>query len=108
MAEILVRAIDSPRFPRGAVVAVRPGGWQWGRLEAPPNFVVIEVPDALAQHLAGLDAPLYDSTGDLALKRRFRFAGPDVDLALGRGGRNAVLRSGLVLIDDQEARLWQP
>lgn len=53
MAEILVKAQDATHansdkdrrgcYKRGDPVVVKPDGWEWGKLEGPPGFVVIRV-----------------------------------------------------------------
>lgn len=55
MAEFLIKAIDALHedpdkdkagcYKRGDVVAVEPDGWQWGKLEGPPKFVIVKIPD---------------------------------------------------------------
>jgi len=52
MAELLVKSqsVDDTKdltaWSRGHVVAVKPDGWEWGRLECPPKFCVVKISDA--------------------------------------------------------------
>lgn len=39
------RTTDERRPQPGDVVAIRPDGWEWGRLEGPPDFAVVPIPD---------------------------------------------------------------
>lgn len=52
---------------RGEIIVIKPDGWQWGKLESPPRFIVIKIPgDSVAQamkYTQGLvDSLLFDRT----------------------------------------------
>ena len=80
MAEILVVATDRPvpdsagRWYRGMPVVVRPNGWKWGRMEGPPRFVRIVVPNLPVKDAEEFLAP--DDDPDLVTggKTRLRYA----------------------------------
>jgi hypothetical protein len=69
MAELLIKAVESwthdkdtskmtaeelvsheSRSRKGDVVVVRPDGWQWGREECLPNFIVVKVPGTMEEN----------------------------------------------------------
>lgn len=59
--ELLVKAIDSP-LENGSkvndIIAVRPDGWNWGKEECLPLFIVVKYPGVSAEEFKGYDAPL--------------------------------------------------
>jgi len=51
-AELLIRA-DTGAVPKGAIIAVKPGGWVWGSAETLPSFVQATISDATAREVQG-------------------------------------------------------
>lgn len=78
---------------RGEIIVIKPDGWTWGRMERPPQFIIVKVPGvsvAQAQkYTQGLiDSTLYDGslseqpdTVDVK-ERRWYFLKKVVDSAL--------------------------
>jgi hypothetical protein len=64
VAEILVKmgpeAKDLTSWGRLLPVTVKPDGWQWGRLETWPDFVVVAVPDMPMEDAEDLLDPVID------------------------------------------------
>lgn len=46
----------------GDIVVVKPNGWEWGREECLPNFVVIQVPDMTYDEAKIYEESLMDNT----------------------------------------------
>jgi len=46
----------------GDIIVVRPDGWNWGREECLPNFVVIQVPDMTIEEAKIYEESLNDNT----------------------------------------------
>ncbi len=44
----------------GDIIVVRPDGWQWGKEECLPNFVVIQVPDMTLEEAKIYEESLYE------------------------------------------------
>jgi hypothetical protein len=46
----------------GDIIVVRPDGWQWGKEECPPNFVVVKLPGVKEEDVKHYEQPLMDTT----------------------------------------------
>ena len=78
---------------RGEIIVIKPNGWEWGRKERPPEYIVVKVPGVTVaqaiKYTQGLiDSTLYDSslseqpdTVDVK-ERRWHFLKKVVDSAL--------------------------
>ncbi len=78
---------------RGEIIVIKPDGWEWGRKERPPEYIVVKVPTVTVaqavKYTQGLiDSSLYDSslidqpdTVDVK-ERRWHFLKKVVDSAL--------------------------
>ena len=52
----------SSRSQIGDIIVVRPDGWQWGKEECLPNFVVIKLPDLNIEDAKKYEESLIDAT----------------------------------------------
>lgn len=78
---------------RGEIIVIKPDGWEWGRKERPPSYIIVKVPGVTVaqavKYTQGLiDSSLYDSslatqpdTVDVK-ERRWHFLKKVVDSAL--------------------------
>ena len=46
----------------GDIIVVRPDGWQWGKEECLPNYVVIKIPDLKIEDAKKYEESLQDTT----------------------------------------------
>jgi len=91
MCEMLVRVVDKvneadpyahARLTKaGDVIVICEDGWEWGRAEGPPDYMVVRVPGAPVGVLSGLlaDQP---SNGEDVLRQRRAFG---LDMAQVKG-----------------------
>jgi hypothetical protein len=47
MTRLLILAVADRAWPQWSVVAMQPAGWQWGRAEGWPDFLQLDITDAL-------------------------------------------------------------
>lgn len=106
MCELLVRTVDkvndgdpyaNARLTKaGDVIVIREDGWEWGRAEGPPDYMVVRVPGAPVGVLSGLlaDQP---SNGEDVLRQRRAF-----------GLNMAHVKSTMSLQSVQAARVRKP
>ncbi len=87
MAEFLIKAIDVTHldpvkdkagcYKRGDIVVVKLDGWQWGKLEGPPKFVIVKIPGMTveeAQKYIESEKDTSDPENPVVLTRRkFKF-----------------------------------
>jgi len=120
MAELLVRARDNTHadpevdrrgaWKRGDVVYVAPDGHGWGRLEGPPNFIVVRVPMTVAEAREKLAQPqIEDDDGNIPrdadgepLGWRRRAVKLDIE-ALTQEQRDALDRGEKVALDEAKS-----
>lgn len=84
MYEILIKAIDSPTFKenpseaykKGDPVVCFPAGHKWGRLEGPPNFIIIKA-DLTEEEAKNLVLPKKDNETEKILAKRENYI--DID-----------------------------
>jgi hypothetical protein len=77
-AELLVKAEDAwgkdeARSRKGDIIVVRPDGWEWGREECLPRFIVVKLPNVKEEDVKYLEQSLMDNTDKekpVMLKRR--------------------------------------
>ena len=67
------------RSKKGDIVAVKPDGWQWGKMECLPSFIVVKMPGKNVEEVEHLTESLYDSTSSpkkpkLLKHRKFTFS----------------------------------
>lgn len=81
MAEVLIRAEATPKLRRGAILAVKPDGWQWSEIERNSGrFGILRVTGASVDDLEPYLAPIINVvTGELEEKRKFYLAATAVD-----------------------------
>lgn len=61
-AELLVQAKDSPHetgAKKGDIIVVRPDGWEWGKEECLPNYIVVKMPGVSVEEAKKYEEPLY-------------------------------------------------
>jgi len=98
-AELLILFEVTPSYRKGAIIAVKPEGWQWGTEELTDRFCRVRVTDAdpadLEQYLqAHLTGP--EGTKELANKRLFYMEATAVDSVGGQSGRLLVTNKASV------------
>lgn len=60
--ELLVQAKDSPYetgAKKGDIIVVRPDGWEWGKEEGLPNYIVVKMPGVSVEEAKVYEQPLY-------------------------------------------------
>lgn len=66
MAELLVVArdfTDDKVLPKkGDILVVRPDGWEWGKCECPPDFVVVKLKGVKEEDVKHYEQSLVDTT----------------------------------------------
>ena len=79
------KRIYEARSQVGDVIAVRPDGWEWGKEEGLPNYIVVKVPDIKYEDAKKYEEPFIneDNPDDVYLKRKrkHRFNKNEVELA---------------------------
>jgi hypothetical protein len=63
--ENFTRSYES-RSQIGDIVVIRPDGWQWGREECLPNFIVVKVPDMTIEEAKKYEEPLNEMVTEKA------------------------------------------
>jgi len=91
---MLVQVNDSPYetgAKKGDVIVVRPDGWQWGREECPPRYIVVRVKGMTMGEAQPYEEQLMDTTDpeNQVLKRIRKYYIPtaDVDEAINKNGK---------------------
>lgn len=62
---------DKACYKTGDIVAVKPGGWKWGRKERLPLFFCVDLPDMSMYEAECLIDLLQDKAGNLKARRKF-------------------------------------
>lgn len=92
MAEFLIKTIDANHsnpvkdkagcYKRGDVVVVMPDGWQWGRLEGPPKFVIVKIPgmtvEAAQKYIESENDTIDPETPVVLTRRKYKFHIDDI------------------------------
>lgn len=116
MAEFLIKARDQVDLPanqekrdrgwkRGDIVEIHPDGWEWGKEERLPKFVVVKIPglpseQARTKYMESdyRDTGLLDPDGrpiqKLHARRKFRVLMDNIPANI----RNKLLRDGVVAV----------
>ena len=67
----------------GDVIVVRPDGWQWGKAEGLPDFVVIKIPEMTYEEAKKYEEKIYEysdwETYKLKKMRKYKFKVQDID-----------------------------
>ena len=50
------------RTQLGDIVVIRPDGWEWGREEGLPNFVLVKIPDMTVEEAKQYEDSIMDNT----------------------------------------------
>lgn len=108
-AELLIRLEVTPTIRKGAILAVKPGGWEWGTEEMSDRFVRITVTDAdpedLKQYLGDYRIGP-EGTKELVNARLYYMDGASVDNVAAQPGGQLVTNKASVdavmrnIIDD--------
>lgn len=56
----------------GDIIVVRPDGWQWGKEEGLPNYIVVKIPSISFEVAQKYEDVLKDETGKILKKRKYR------------------------------------
>jgi len=104
-AEVLIRLDEAGSYRKGAIIAVKPGGWVWGTEEQTNRFVRVTVVDAqpadLEQYLG--DYRVGEGDNKQLLNKRLYYmesaavdnvaAQPSGNLATTKASVDAVMRN---------------
>jgi len=79
----------------GDVVAVRPDGWKWGKLECPPEFVIVKIPDMKVEDAEHFNKQLNEVVTESGKERlkmvRFRkYALPKTDIETAKTSAQSI------------------
>jgi len=62
------------RLQIGDIMVIRPDGWEWGRAECLPNFIVVKVPSVTMEQAKKYEDILYETVDGFArVKKRRRY-----------------------------------
>lgn len=97
-AEMLIRFDVTPSYRKGAILAIKPGGWQWGTEELTSRFVRVTVNDAepadLEQYLGAqvilINEGTEEQTTEIVNKRLYYMDSVAVDNVAAQPGRQLV------------------
>jgi len=65
MAELLIRAKSSSNPSAtevGDIIVVRSDGWEWGRCECPPEYIIVKLPNIKEADIKYYEDSLMDNT----------------------------------------------
>jgi len=98
-AELLIKFDAAPTYRRGAIISIKPAGWQWGTEELTDRFCRIRVTDAEPADLEVYLGPYLigpEGTKELVNKRLYYVESTAVDAVAGQPGRLLVTNKASV------------